>query len=69
MTKRKTWTHLRFAVSLMLHAIICPWRVPWLHRCGRNARNVWQAICFKIVDSKKGVCASPESIRLCSEST
>ena len=19
---------------------ICPWRVPWLHACGRNARNV-----------------------------
>jgi len=27
-----------FAVSLVLH--ICPWRVPWLHACGRNTRNV-----------------------------
>ena len=25
-------------VSLILY--ICPWRVPWLHGCDRNARNV-----------------------------
>ena len=27
-----------FVVSLILH--ICLWRIPWLHACGRNARNV-----------------------------
>jgi len=27
-----------FVVYLILHVWV--WRVPWLHACGRNARNV-----------------------------
>ena len=33
---------VRFVVALILH--ICLWRVPWLHGCGRNARNVYNQI-------------------------
>ena len=32
-SKQQVQTQLRFVVSLMLHAIICPWRVTWLHGC------------------------------------
>ena len=30
----------------------------------RNYIQLWQAVCFKIVDSKNVLCASPESTQL-----